>query len=86
MANTMRPRYKVVPKTQAGRKPAQKQQFDKFKASELYCPRCKRSMPVRERLLLVLPEGEKFEYLCAYCGTSVGDRIVKGEPKPLIII
>jgi hypothetical protein len=43
-------------------------------------------MPVRERLLLVLPEGEKYEYLCARCGTSVGDKLVKGEPKPLIIV
>jgi hypothetical protein len=67
-------------------KPKQKKQFDSFKATELYCPNCKRSMPVRERLLLVLPEGEKYEYLCAYCGTSVGDRVVKGEPQPLIII
>ncbi len=64
----------------------QQRQFDKFKATELYCPKCKRSMPVRERLLLVLPEGDKYEYLCAYCGTSVGDRIVKGEQQPIIII
>ena len=61
-------------------------QFDRFQATELYCPRCGRSMPVRERLLLVLPEGEKYEYLCAYCGTSVGDRLVQGEKQPLIII
>jgi hypothetical protein len=43
-------------------------------------------MPVRERLLLILPEGEKYEYLCVRCGTSVGDKIVKGEPKPLIVV
>jgi hypothetical protein len=67
------------------RKPQQRQ-FEHFKATELYCPKCKKSMPVRERLLLVLPEGEKYEYLCAYCGTSVGERIVKGEVKPLIIV
>ena len=64
----------------------QQRQFDKFNATELYCPKCKRSMPVRERLLLVLPEGDKYEYLCAYCGTSVGDKIVKGEQQPIIII
>lgn len=34
-------------------------------------------MPVRKRLLLVLPEGDKYEYLCARCGTSVGDKIDK---------
>jgi DNA-directed RNA polymerase subunit RPC12/RpoP len=35
---------------------------------------------------LVLPEGDKYEYLCARCGTSVGDKIVKGETQPLVII
>jgi DNA-directed RNA polymerase subunit RPC12/RpoP len=61
-------------------------QFEQLQATELYCPYCKRSMPVRERLLLVLPEGEKFEYLCARCGTSVGDKIAKGEQQPLLIV
>ena len=61
-------------------------QFDRFKATELYCPKCGRSMPVRERLLLVLPEGEKYEYLCVRCGTSVGDKIVRGERQPIIIV
>jgi|UniRef100_A0A7C4AS69 uncharacterized protein YbaR (Trm112 family) len=64
----------------------QTKQFDSFNAVELYCPKCKRANPVRERLLLVLPEGDKYEYLCAYCGTSVGDRIVRGETKPLVIV
>lgn len=41
------------------------QQFGEFTASELYCPKCKRAQPVRERLLLVLPSGELHEYLCA---------------------
>ncbi len=61
-------------------------QFDKLQATELYCPRCKAAMPVRERLLLVLPDGDKYEYLCARCGTSVGDRIDKGAPKPGLIV
>jgi uncharacterized protein YbaR (Trm112 family) len=65
--------------------PKQKQ-FETFRATELYCPKCRRAMPVRERLLLVLPEGDKYEYLCVNCGTSVGDKIVKGEQKPLIIV
>ncbi len=50
-------------------------QFREFDASELYCPVCGRSMPVRKRLLLVLPEGDQYEYLCARCGTSVGDKL-----------
>ncbi|MFC1835107.1 cytoplasmic protein [Thermodesulfobacteriota bacterium] len=62
------------------------QQFRKFQATELYCPRCRQATPVRERLLLVLPEGDKYEYLCKYCGTSVGDRIDKGERQPLLVV
>jgi len=30
--------------------------FESFKASRLYCRRCAKSMPVREHLLLILPE------------------------------
>jgi hypothetical protein len=52
------------------------QQFGAFTASELYCPKCARSQPVRERLLLVLPSGELHEYLCSHCGTSLGERKV----------
>ncbi len=37
-------------------------------------------MPVRERLLLVLPDREIFDYLCSGCGSSVGRReITSGE-------
>ncbi|HQL00690.1 MAG TPA: cytoplasmic protein [Smithellaceae bacterium] len=48
-----------------------------FDATELYCPKCRRSVPVRKRLLLVLSEGDKYDYSCIYCGTSVGDKLVK---------
>jgi hypothetical protein len=54
------------------------QQFGAFTASELYCPKCKTSQPVRERLLLVLPTGEMHEYLCSRCATSLGQREVTG--------
>jgi len=54
------------------------QQFGQFTASELYCPKCKASQPVRERLLLVLPTGELHEFLCSRCGTSLGKRTVTG--------
>jgi hypothetical protein len=54
------------------------QQFGKFTASELYCPKCQRAQPVRERLLLVLPTGELHEFLCARCATSLGKRTVTG--------
>ncbi len=54
------------------------QQFGKFTASELYCPKCKTSQPVRERLLLVLPTGELHEFVCSRCATSLGKRTVTG--------
>lgn len=50
------------------------QQFGDLVASELYCPTCRRAMPVRERLLLVLPDGELHEYRCTRCGSSLGER------------
>jgi hypothetical protein len=52
------------------------QQFGAFTATEIYCAKCQRSQPVRERLLLVLPSGELHEYLCSRCGSSVGTRTV----------
>jgi hypothetical protein len=52
------------------------QQFDSFIASELYCPKCGVAQPVREKLLLVLPTGELYEYLCSRCATSLGKRTV----------
>jgi hypothetical protein len=54
------------------------QQFGAFTASELYCPKCKKAQPVRERLLLVLPSGELYEFLCTGCGTSLGKRTISG--------
>ena len=38
-------------------------------------------MPVRERLLLVLPDREIFDYLCTACGSSVGRREVTAGEK-----
>jgi hypothetical protein len=48
--------------------------YQDFDATELYCPRCKQAVPVRKRLLLILANGEKFDYTCIYCGTSVGEK------------
>jgi hypothetical protein len=59
--------------------------YKEFDATELYCPRCKQSVPVRKRLLLVVPEGEKFEYLCAVCSTSVGTKMDR-HAKPISLI
>jgi hypothetical protein len=54
------------------------EQFGAFTASELYCPKCRRAQPVRERLLLVLPTGELHEFLCSGCGTSLANKTVTG--------
>ena len=59
------------------------QQFENFTASSLYCDKCKTAMPVRERLLLVLPDREIFDYLCTECGSSVGRREVTTGEKML---
>jgi len=59
------------------------QQFENFTASSLYCEKCKAAMPVRERLLLVLPDREIFDYLCTGCGSSVGRREVTAGEKML---
>ena len=57
------------------------QQFENFTASSLYCEKCKTAMPVRERLLLILPDKEIFDYLCTGCASSVGQREVTAGDK-----
>jgi len=59
--------------------------FEEFQASVLLCPRCRVARPVRERLLLVLPDGELYEYLCTACGSSAGSRKVAAAPGDLIV-
>ena len=51
-------------------------QFENLRASSLYCQRCAKVMSVRERLLLVLPEKEIYDYLCTGCSSSLGQREV----------
>lgn len=46
--------------------------FGELEASSLFCPRCKQATPVRKKLLLVLPSGNKYDYACGVCGTQVG--------------
>ena len=55
----------------------QESDFNELEATELYCGECRQAVPVRKRLLLVLPEGDKYEYQCRYCGAKVGDKIDK---------
>jgi hypothetical protein len=63
-----------------------KSNFEEFEATALYCPRCKAAVPVRKRLLLVLPEGDEYEYLCAYCSSSVGIKIDKNAPQIELVL
>ena len=60
---------------------ASMQQFENFPASSLYCEKCRTAMPVRERLLLILPDRELYDYLCTGCGSSVGSREVTAGDK-----
>ena len=65
--------------------PKKQGMFEEFDATQLFCPKCQQAVSVRKRLLLVLPEGDKYEYLCAFCSTSVGTKIARHE-KPVTII
>ncbi|HEV8642959.1 MAG TPA: cytoplasmic protein [Methylomirabilota bacterium] len=50
----------------------EREAFGEFEATTLFCPRCRRATPARRKLLLVLPTGRKYDYLCADCGSQVG--------------
>lgn len=65
----------------SSRPPAAQSQFKTLRASSLYCQKCKDAKPVRERLLLVLPDKEIYDYLCVECGSSVGQREVTAAEK-----
>ncbi|MBW2307366.1 MAG: cytoplasmic protein [Deltaproteobacteria bacterium] len=53
--------------------------FESFEAAALYCPQCRSAMPVRKKLLLLLPNGELYDLLCSRCFSSIG---IKKEEKP----
>ena len=57
--------------------------FGEFKAALLYCDKCKRAMPVRQRLLLVLPDGELYDYSCESCNNSIGSKTEKAGINPV---
>jgi hypothetical protein len=54
---------------------AERAQYETFEATELFCPHCRRAQKVRKHLLLVLPTGNKYDYRCAVCATSVGSKM-----------
>jgi rubrerythrin len=61
------------------RRPPEAESYGSLEASLLFCPACRQAMPVRKRLLLVLLDGEKHEYVCQQCGTPCASKI---EPNP----
>ncbi|MGV7228492.1 MAG: cytoplasmic protein [Nitrospirales bacterium] len=73
----MRPRRPPVPQDEP-------KQFESLRASLLFCPTCQTATPARERLLLVLPTGNLYEYMCAQCGTSTGSKTDQAQGGGLI--
>ncbi|MBA3967828.1 MAG: cytoplasmic protein [Nitrospirales bacterium] len=65
--------------------PGQAKQFESLRASLLFCPKCQTATPARERLLLVLPTGTLYEYLCAHCGTSTGSKTDQAQSEVRLI-
>lgn len=55
-----------------GRKP--RKQFEDFKATELYCNKCKGPKPVREQVALYLAHETLFHYTCVTCGEVLGKK------------
>ncbi len=64
----------------------QESDFAEFEAMELYCPTCRMAVPVRKFLLLVLPEGDKYEYFCPYCAETVGFKIDQNQQQTSLIV
>jgi hypothetical protein len=65
--------------------PGNPKQFESLRASLLFCPKCQTATPARERLLLVLPSGNLYEYLCANCGTSTGSKTDQAQSEVRLI-
>lgn len=61
------------------RGPVPPESFKELQASVLFCQGCRAPQPVRERMLLYLPDGELHEYRCEACGAVVGSRKVTGS-------
>jgi hypothetical protein len=52
-----------------------REDFGELEATELYCSECGYAVPINKFLLLVLPDGDRYEYRCKHCGAKVGDKI-----------
>ncbi len=49
--------------------------YGELEAQTLFCPRCRRAVAVRKKLLLILPTGTKYDYVCQVCGAPVGAKL-----------
>ncbi len=58
---------------------ARKDAYKEFEAAELFCSRCQKLVPVRKKMLLVLSEGDQYDYFCTVCGQRVGGKLDKKE-------
>ena len=56
------------------RRPAEPEGYGDFSATHMACPKCRTAMPVKQRLMLYLPDGALFGYYCETCGSSCGTR------------
>ena len=55
-------------------------QFEGLNATQLFCPKCQRAMPVREKLALFLPSGALYHYVCQRCDTLLGKKQDSAPP------
>ena len=53
--------------------------FQELEATDLFCSKCQKLVPVRKKMLLVLAEGDKYDYICTVCGERVGGKMDKKE-------
>ena len=67
-------------------RPSGPEKFRELEATELYCAKCKRAVSVKKHLLLVLPEGDKYEYRCVFCNEAVGSKINRDLKQNSLII
>ncbi len=68
------------------KRPVGSEKFRELEATELYCAKCKRAVRVRKHLLLVLPEGDKYEYRCVFCNEAVGSKIDRNMNQHSLIV
>ena len=64
--------------------PQRQPSFQRMEATLLACPKCKVAVPVRKRLLLILPEGDKYEYVCPQCSSTCGTTIESDDRRGIL--